>query len=243
MKTSTSSWLTQFLTKLKSFVFFLLTVAVVFTLAYVVNFLFEVKNVEVTGVSKNHKVLGLAAFEGGNLVLLSPHEVSAQLIKKNPSVRKVEVEKKYPSTLRIRIELYRPKVELAVNVGYFILAEDGRILEKSKTRSGSYTSFNYYQKLNYFTYGAGDFIEFKDIQDSIFFVKTLENMGFKVDVVDINNRDMLLCNIGEKKIIFTSEKDRALQQYEVGQILKQFKIEGKDFRSVDLRFEKPVVKF
>ena len=243
MKTLISSWSTLFLAKLKSVVFFLLVVGLVFASAVSLNILFKVKRVEVTGILKDQKILGLTAYEGDNLILLSDREVSRDLKQKNPSVKGVVIEKRYPSTLKIRISLYRPSVELAVNVGYFILAEDGRILGKSKALKGSQPLLNYYQKLNYFSYGAGNFIEFKDIQDAIYFVKVLENIGYKVDDVDINNRDILLCNIGEKEVIFTSEKDRALQQYEVSQILKQFKIEGKDFRSIDLRFEKPVVKF
>ena len=54
---------------------------------------------------------------------------------------------------------------------------------------------------------------------------------------------MLLFNVGEKKIIFSSEKEAGSQLFQLQQIVKQFKVEGRAFKEIDLRYDKPVVRF
>ena len=62
--------------------------------------------------------------------------------------------------------------------------------------------------------------------------------------IDIKGQDVILFNlIDNKKIIFSNNKDREAQEYQLELIIRQFKIEGKDFRKIDLRFNKPIVEF
>jgi len=46
-----------------------------------------------------------------------------------------------------------------------------------------------------------------------------------------------------KKIIFSVKKDREEQDYLLETIIRQFKIQGKEFQEIDLRFNKPVIAF
>ena len=62
--------------------------------------------------------------------------------------------------------------------------------------------------------------------------------------IDIKGQDMLVFNLeSDKEIIFSNKKEKELQDYQLEFIIKQFKIEGKEFKKIDLRFEKPVVTF
>ena len=53
---------------------------------------------------------------------------------------------------------------------------------------------------------------------------------------------MVAFNLDKKKIIFSLEKNRTIQAYQLETLIKQFQIEGKEFVSLDLRFDKPIIK-
>lgn len=190
----------------------------------------------------NHKMTGLDDYKNISLFLIDDSEIAGDLKKKNPDIKSVRIKKKFPSSLLIYPDFYRPSAILTVSTGYFILSEDGRILAKTKENLNDLPVVNYYQKLNYYSYSSGDYLDLKDIGLGILFSERLARLGFKVDILDIADRDMLVCNVGEKKIIFTAVKDTELQLYELNQIIRQFKIKGQDFKAIDLRFEKPVIK-
>lgn len=53
---------------------------------------------------------------------------------------------------------------------------------------------------------------------------------------------MLALYANDKKLVFTTEKDTGLQDYQLGVLTKQFKIEGRDFKVMDFRFDKPIIE-
>src|SRR3989344_4785811 len=202
----------------------------------------RVKFLEIKNDKTDHKIIGLTDYNNQSLFLINDKELSDEIKKKNPYLKSLKIAKKFPSTLVLYPDFYQPMAALEVSVGYFILSEDGRILAKTKENNRDLTLVNYYQKLNYYSYSAGDYLDLIDIQLGTSFLQNLFRLGYEVDILDIADRDMLVFNVGEKKIIFTAAKDIGLQMYELNQIIRQFKIKGQDFKSIDLRFEKPVVK-
>lgn len=238
-----SSWLKQFLNKLKVPVVFTVIFAVALGGLFLLYSILSIKTIEIDNTNPTSTISGLNQYMGKSLLLLSGAELEKKLKSKNPFLKNVSAVKKYPSTLILTADYYSAEVELNVGTGYFLISEDGRILAKNKKSRGDKTIVNFYQKLNYYSYNSGDYLDINDINESIYYVRLLENLGIKVDNLDIKDRDMLLCNIGSKEIIFTTSKSREQQSYELTQIIKQFKITGTDYRTIDLRFEKPIIKF
>ncbi|MFH0979859.1 MAG: hypothetical protein V1803_02855 [Candidatus Roizmanbacteria bacterium] len=202
---------------------------------------FSIKKIEIESDKKDF--IGIQELKKSNLIFVSEKEVKEIIIKKNPSVDKVEIEKKYPGTLVLKINIEKPIVNLITSQGYFHLSSQGEILSKSKTLDNKIPIINYYQKLNFQSYQAGDFLSFKDIKSTLYLIKEVNNLNIDIDNVDINGVNMILFKIGDKKIIFSSEKDTELQLYQLQQIVRQFKVEGKQFKEIDLRFDKPVVRY
>ncbi|KKP73817.1 MAG: hypothetical protein UR68_C0002G0040 [Candidatus Roizmanbacteria bacterium GW2011_GWA2_35_19] len=118
-----------------------------------------------------------------------------------------------------------------------------KLTVKKNYPSHQLPKINYYQKLNYFSFLPGDFIKYEDIKSGLFFLRFLKDSGLQVNDLDIADFDMLLFNVGDKKIIFTTLKNKEKQIIEAESILHQFKIEGKYWQSIDMRFDKPIVKF
>ncbi|MBI2049796.1 hypothetical protein HYT32_02745, partial [Candidatus Roizmanbacteria bacterium] len=100
----------------------------------------------------------------------------------------------------------------------------------------------YYQKLNYSSFVPGDFVEYNDIKTTLVLLKKLEGLDLNVVNVDINGLNMIRLNLKSGIILATTEKDLGAQVYQLEKIIKQFAIEGKEFETLDLRFDKPVVK-
>jgi hypothetical protein len=103
---------------------------------------------------------------------------------------------------------------------------------------------NYYQKLNNDSFQTGDWIDYEDIKQTLFFIDKLNQINLKTLIIDISGQDMLVFNLnGDKKIIFSIKKAKELQDYQLELIIRQFKIEGKEYKTIDLRFNKPVIGF
>lgn len=237
-----NSWLARLSAKIKILVSFIAVFGLVLGGLFFLYSSTSIRTIEIENSSDSKQISGLDEYKDKNLLFLSEDEISEKIKSKNAWIRKTRVTKKYPSTISISIDLYREEAELNVGTGYFVLSEDGRILSKNKKPTGTKTIINFYQKLNYYSYSAGDYLYINDINEAVYYIMLLENLGLTVDNLDIKDRDMLLCNIGEKTIVFTTSKSRERQKYELSQIIKEFKITGTDYRSIDLRFEKPIIK-
>lgn len=233
---------TPFFHKVKKAFFVLIFFLSALSALFFVDLKTRIKFIEIKNETNQEKLNGLSDYQNKSLFLINDKELIDELKKKNPYVETVKIQKKFPSSLIIYPNFYQPVAVLEVSAGYFVLSSDGRILAKTKNGVQDLTAINYYQKLNYYFYSAGDYLDLMDIKLGLLFSQNLDRLGLRVDILDIADRDMLVCNVGEKKIIFTSAKDSGLQIYELNQIIRQFKIKGEDFESIDLRFQKPVVK-
>jgi hypothetical protein len=91
-------------------------------------------------------------------------------------------------------------------------------------------------------FSLGDTINYKDIQVCIFFLEKMARLGFVIETVDINSLNVILFKSGEKQYFFSVEKDKDLQYQTLKTILEYFKKENKDYKSIDLRFDKPVIR-
>jgi cell division septal protein FtsQ len=179
-----------------------------------------------------------------NLIFLNEDQAAKEIVQENALIKKAVVDKLWPSTLKVTIYFYEPIAALVVNQGFFNLSVDGRILTKNKENYSSLPMVNYYQKLNNNSFSVGNWIDYKDLQQALFFVDKLKQINLKTLTVDIKGQDMLVFNLNsDKEIIFSSQKEKELQDYQLELIIRQFKIEGKDYKKIDLRFNKPIIQF
>ncbi len=185
---------------------------------------------------------GLTSLYNSNLILLSSNGVKENILNNNPQVQSVHIEKKYPDTLNISVGFYNPAAYIQVNGGYFLLSQSGKILEKNKTiQNKNIPTIKYYQQLDYYGYQSGDVISFKDIAASLkLLVKSLD-LGLIINNIDINGLNMIVLNSKDKRFIFTTEKEISEQEYQFAEIVRKLRIEGREFKSLDLRFNKPVI--
>jgi cell division protein FtsQ len=240
---SVNTWFQKFLKPFKFFLVFLILCLIFYLLLYEIDSTFKIKKIEIEG-EKKQSLYGVNDYQNKNLILISEKEVEKKIIENNSIIKKITVKKDWPSTLRLSIEYYQPIASLVVTNGYLKLSEDGRILSKTKNSEQDLPVINYYQKLNSQSLSVGDRLSFKDILTSLYFIDRLTDLNLQTQSLDIVGDNMILFNLkDQQKIIFSSDKEKELQEYELREIIIQFKVEGKEFQKIDLRFEKPVVEF
>jgi hypothetical protein len=168
------------------------------------------------------------------------------IVKNNPYVKAVKIEKEYPSSLHLKVTYYSPLALLKVKDGFFLLSDEAHILAKSREeiQGKKLPLMNYYQNIPFSTYQAGQQILFKDIQDSMYFLQNMKELKPEVISIDIAGFYMLgLYTRTGEKYFFSSDKEREKQLYQLEQTVHYFKVNGKKYKTLDLRFDKPVVTF
>jgi hypothetical protein len=204
--------------------------------------IFRIRNIEVSSL-KPVQLIGLQSFRGDSLLFTSQTQIKGEVLSANAEVKDVLVTKKYPNTINIHVSLYEPLAYLQTNGGLVLLSDDGHILSKARVKTLDLPVISYYQQLSYEMLQSGENIDFLDIIKGLHFLQKSLDLGFKITSIDINGYNMLGLYAGDKEILFTLEKDSDLQDYQLETITRQLKIQGKDFKKIDLRFDKPVVEF
>jgi len=231
------------LKKISLFFFFVFFFLVGLFLWY--NF-FKIKVIKIETDSQLTNLLGIDNLKDKNIFFISENKEEKRLKEINPQIKQISIFKKYPKTLNIYIKIYTPTALIKSNQGFLVLSEDGRILFTLKKKENySFLPFiNYYQLINQAVYKVGDWIDLKDIKISLILLNQLKTFNLMIKDIDIVNEDMILFKLrDEKRLLFTSKRDWQKQVFSVSLILKHLKLEGKQFKQIDVRFEKPIIKF
>lgn len=233
----------KFLQKIKIYLVIAFLTSLILVSFYYGYNKFQVKNVEILSNNHDFKTNIVGMVKNKNLLLLSVDQLQTEILLHNPQIGEVTVHKIYPDKLSVQLKLDYPIAYLKANSGFFALNHKGKIIYKKKSIDGGLPIINYYQKFDYLAHNPSDVFSYSDIQSALYFLKKLQDLGITVSGVDIVGLNMIRFNLNEKIVNFTSQKDKGKQEYEFITLYKQFKIEGRDFKSLDLRFDKPIVGF
>jgi hypothetical protein len=204
-----------------------------------------IRTITVKGTSRSSpQIIGLDDFSGRSMITFSEKNEIQTLKKNNPYIKDVTIEKEFPTTLVITLSYETPTAYLKLKDGFYLLSESGKVLEKEKTKKRSHLpEISYYQAIPYQSYQSGDILVFEEVRDSLYFLKLLQKLHENIMSIDIESFHMLGLYTSDTKYFFSSEKDRSKQEYMLKESLKQLKITGKHYKTLDLRFDKPVVTF
>ena len=240
---SLNTSLMKYLSKIKLFSIFILLCLVSFLILFFAHQFFLIRNIELVS-DKKFSLANKEELINKSILFANQNQISKKIIKDNFFIKTANVEKVWPNSLKISVSFYEQCVLLSVNNGFFNLSCDGRILQKIKVNQTFLPIINYYQKLNSGFFQTGDWIDYEDIKQALFFINKLKEINLTVLTIDIKGQDMLVFNlVDDKKIVFSNNKDKEVQDYQLELIIKQFKIEGKEYKKIDLRFDKPIISF
>lgn len=237
------SLLKKFWQRIRIVLLFVFITFVCIVLLTILNNRLTIDHVEVRSNSSAPPLYGLANIKNHNIIFFSEKKTEQLLLTQNPKLKTVVVSKKLPRTIIVDIDMYQPIALLKTNQGYLALSDDGKIIYKQHELDTAYPLINYYQQFDYQQMSPGTTLGYSDITLSLRLLKVSIDLGLPILTVDISGLDMIAFVMNDKKILFTTEKAESQQRYELEQIIRQFKIEGKNFKNLDLRFDKPVISF
>ncbi|OGK14067.1 hypothetical protein A3A93_00770 [Candidatus Roizmanbacteria bacterium RIFCSPLOWO2_01_FULL_38_12] len=217
----------------------------ILTLIYFLDSRYRIKTIKVVKNGKEtYSLKGLGQFEGAGLIFLSENKASSKIMRLNPFLKESSVIKVYPDSLEVIVTYQVPAAQLKVNEGYLLLSGSGTILVKShEETSDGLPKIAYYQAIPFQNYQAGQNILFKDIVDSLYFLDVLQKLGFKINSIDIAGFYMLGLYTNEKKFYFSSEKSINDQVYLLEASVRELKIAGDEFATLDVRYDNPVITY
>ncbi len=201
--------------------------------------LFSISHINLSGTDH---INGIDKLYRKIIFFISIPESEKNLYSENPHIQSVKVNKLYPNTLHIIIQKAEPIAQLVVDEGFFVLSDDARIITKARKKDTEIPTISYYQKLHFNEYERGEILAKKDITFSVFFIKSFIRDEILVDSVDIVNLNMILLNSEGKKYIFTADKEKESQLKIFQTIYTRMKVDGIEYRTLDMRFEKPIIK-
>jgi len=222
---------------------FLIVFALTIVLAYRIDHSFRVQEMNVLGESKDFPFKGKNQYKGQHIWNINTTDVKMYFVNANPYYRIVSIEKQYPSTIQVEVSRLIPSAYLTVGEGYFLLSAEGIVLEKVReVGKKAIPVITFYQNVPYNSFQRGDEIGFKEVEDSLYFLGLIQNARLKVNSIDIEGFHMLGLYTDNGTFLFSSEKDRELQKYQFEQSLKNLSLEGITFETLDLRFDKPIIR-
>lgn len=222
----------------KLYLFILLSVVCVFIIILLQKT--RVSRIEVIGTDL---VKGLRHYSNYPLLLLSEEKIQNDIATVNPHLTQIRVEKKYPHKLIIRARELQQVATLKLADGYAQLAESGVVLVKSRALpENQLPLITFYQPLYYNQLIVGDTLSFEEIQAGLSVLEAIEGMGSKISTIDIADADMIVLQTETYSVFASAEVDSQLQKTRFEYTYAEFKRRGKDVLSIDVRFERPIIK-
>ena len=189
---------------------------------------------------------------GKNFFSFSSSEIERDIYSKFNYVKKVNVEKNVPNKIRIFLEAY--KKDYAVYLGdksCYVLSSNGYMLEQvckdeEESCCGKYSKDN---KIKYFVAKTLNLSQDKQgrylllVTDSVSDLVTVFN-SLSLEVLEMVLDDNIL-NVttdNGKSFVFDFRNDLSLQLQRLLVVMGKVQSEDMEFKTIDLRFERPVLK-
>lgn len=215
-----------------------------FLILYRVDRSFVIKEVKVYGEIEDEPLNAANDYLGRRIWKISKDKVRSHLKEANPFYKISDVDFQKPSTMIVKVQRYYPIAVLEFEEGQILLSKDGVVLEKNREKDYSeYPKIKFYQKLPYNNFQAGYNMNYKEILDSLYFLQVVQESDFlKINRIDIQGFNMIGLFTDKVSYLFTSDKDLEKQKYQFEESFRRLKIEGIDYKELDLRFDKPIVR-
>lgn len=218
---------------------FLISIFLFGLLVYVYQY-FLIRKVQIEGVQD---IKGIDSLQNQFLPLVNAEDLEQNLLENNPSISSISIFKQYPDSLFLNAVELRPVAILYIADGALLLAEDGTVLEKFRTKDETDVPvITYYQPIYFNQHPIGEVFDQDDILATTYFADQMLQLGLAVTTIDITNENMIVLHTDEFSVLVTSERDIESQYQDFAYAYKQLKREGTAFTDIDIRFDKPIIK-
>src|SRR3989344_1278177 len=202
-------------------------------------YVFRIQTIEVRG-TKN--IVGLSQIDNTFIFLLNEKQLTKKLLSQNFNLESISLLKKYPNTILLTAVESKILASLLVDTGYYDLTKNARIVGKHHEIKKGKTIIKTGQLYPYSAYQVGDTISNPPLSTSLYLLFRLDEIDLPIDTIEVKGFDVLVFTKGDKKYLFLAEENRDEQYNKLLAVIRGLSLQGKKYTSIDVRFNKPVVK-
>lgn len=198
-----------------------------------VNTIFTIRNVEVSGEAVNIVIDPVKLPR--NLLFFPVDSVTEQILKAYPLVKSVTLKKRYPSTLIVIITPRKPFAIVGVEKEIYALDADGVVLGKYPNNTDLPTITIALSPMQ-----PGDRVADRAVTAAIGFLRETASMTSVSDIV-IHDASSLRAYADTMSIVFPQHADMRTLARTLQTMISGFRIKGTLPKTIDFRFDKPVI--
>ncbi|MDO8451477.1 MAG: FtsQ-type POTRA domain-containing protein [bacterium] len=213
----------------------LLTIAVISGISWGIENSFQITHIEVRGSGVSLEIQEERFPD--NLLFFPSSSISEDILKDNPLLESVSIQKKFPHTLIITATERRPIARLVGVKQRLLLSDNGIVLGDSFAPSGLPDLL-----FDLPPVGIGEQISDRNIRLALTFLSLLSHET-KVDTISLWEDASLRATYGKTDILIPQISDIKDRAGTLQTLLSGFRIKGTMPARIDLRFDKPVVTF
>ena len=184
------------------------------------------------------EIYGLSVSAYKNILFFNTADFSEYLMKRNPRVKSVTIEKILPDTLRIDLKARIPKAYVKDSLRTQYIDDDGVLLPVER-ESEIKLPVIIAQDTIFFGTEKTDWRLIKAVS----ILTQMEKTSISIDQIVINSgKSVFHVYLNTKsEIIIPQSADAAVTAASLQTIIARFRIEGKFISKVDFQFDKPIV--
>lgn len=189
---------------------------------------------------------------GENFFLLSPSELNKELVSKISYIKSADVKKSLPNKLEIFVEIYQPELLSVLNGDQcYVLSSEGIMLERVCEGESTDCCMSYIETngLYLLTSSSVDISKLENgkekllVMESISMVtKITESLGYGIKSVTLSGDILELKTTDDKILRFSMGEDLDTQLERLVIVAGKIKSDKIKLKSLDVRFERPVIK-
>lgn len=220
----------------------IIVVGIVVLLIYILTVLgvFQIKKFENSNELKHTQDLSVltSQYIGQGYFALNLNELEQDIQKSDKYVKSVSAEKVFPNKVRLVIQEYEPMSCLEYKDVCYIFSQEGLILQEMIEYEDCFLENGIKLTTNQNIIAEGRLIFDKELLEIVLVLKKfgweVSNVNFKENVLEIGD--------GQKVAVIEINQEYMTQLSKLYLILEKVNIEGIEYESLDLRFERPVMK-
>lgn len=220
----------------------ILIAALVFLVIYILTVIgvFKIKSI---GTTKDIEYANevYAVFDnyiGEGYFFLNLDTLTEDIYNLSRYIKEVSAQKVFPNSIRIDIEEYIPKYYFESQNICYTMSEEGLILNEEEEYEECGKDIDIMLQSNQNIMSKDRLIFDNEVYQA---VKVLEEFGWEISNISFD-RTVLNISDNDKEVILEINDEYQTQLARLYIVLEKINIEGIDYRSLDLRFNRPVMQ-
>jgi len=172
-----------------------------------------------------------------NILFINTQKIRSDLLASNNQLEDAKVTKKYPDAITLTVILRKPVARLTTDMRTIIIDARGVVLGFTRPQD---------ENLPLLTFGVPDQIDGTTItnpliQSGIAIIQSFDPVGVIGSIAPVNSSSVRV-NYQKTSIFFPLKTDYSASVATLQILLNRFRMKGTMPTSIDLRFDKPVIK-